>query len=164
MNLATAARSTVATRLGNLRGIAHSGTTLYATGGSGKLYEVEESGTVRVVASGLGLSQGIAMDVRGGACTADMFTRLRPRDTGVQASAGASSMSTSIRQRPGVRTEWPSPTPGQRNALACSPASSHATTSLPTAGTGSTSWRRAWNTPRNWTPRFERKSSSAPVP
>ncbi|MFD3914041.1 hypothetical protein [Streptomyces sp. NPDC058603] len=74
VDLATGQQRLLASGLGALHAIAHSGTTVYATGGSGKLYEVKESGTVRVVASGLGLSQGIAMDGRGGAYTADMFT------------------------------------------------------------------------------------------
>ncbi|MFE4640058.1 hypothetical protein [Streptomyces sp. NPDC056730] len=74
VDLATGRRRLLASGLGALHAIAHSGTTIYATGGSGKLYEVQESGTVRVVASGLGLSQGIALDGRGGAYTADMFT------------------------------------------------------------------------------------------
>ncbi|WP_066956308.1 hypothetical protein [Streptomyces lushanensis] len=74
VDLATGRHQLLASGLGSLHGIARNGTTTYATGGSGKLYELKEGGTVRVVASGLGLSQGIALDGRGRAYTADMFT------------------------------------------------------------------------------------------
>ncbi|MGW2054429.1 Vgb family protein [Streptomyces sp. NPDC001840] len=74
VDLATGQHRLLASGLGALHGIVHRGTTTYATGGSGKLYELKEGGTVRVVASGLGLSQGIALDGRGRAYTADMFT------------------------------------------------------------------------------------------
>ncbi|MFB7275014.1 hypothetical protein [Streptomyces sp. NPDC056244] len=74
VDLTTGQHRLLASGLGALHGIVHRGTTTYATGGSGKLYELKEGGTVRVVASGLGLSQGIALDGRGRAYTADMFT------------------------------------------------------------------------------------------
>ncbi|MFE1959340.1 hypothetical protein [Streptomyces sp. NPDC059479] len=74
VDLGTGSRGLLASGLGPLHGIVHRAGTTYATGGSGKLYEVTQGGAVRVVASGLGLSQGIALDGKGLAYTADMFT------------------------------------------------------------------------------------------
>ncbi|MGW6740010.1 SMP-30/gluconolactonase/LRE family protein [Streptomyces sp. NPDC055025] len=74
VDLGTGSRELLASGLGPLHAIVHSAGTTYATGGSGKLYELAPGGSVRVVASGLGLSQGIALDGEGKAYTADMFT------------------------------------------------------------------------------------------
>ncbi|MET9479991.1 hypothetical protein [Streptomyces sp. NPDC006638] len=75
VNLATGSQQLLAGGLGPLHGIVHSAAGVtYATGGAGKLYEVRAGQPVRVVASGLGLSQGIALDGKGRAYTADMMT------------------------------------------------------------------------------------------
>ncbi|WP_327235278.1 hypothetical protein OG349_16250 [Streptomyces sp. NBC_01317] len=75
VNLATGSQELLAGGLGPLHGVVHgaAGVT-YATGGAGKLYEVRPGRPVRVVASGLGLSQGIALDGKGLAYTADMMS------------------------------------------------------------------------------------------
>ncbi|MFJ2650365.1 hypothetical protein ACIO1C_27040 [Streptomyces sp. NPDC087420] len=74
VNLATGSQELLAAGLGPLHGIVHSAGVTYATGGAGKLYEVRPGQPVRVVAAGLGLSQGIALDGKGFAYTADMMT------------------------------------------------------------------------------------------
>ncbi|MFF2524109.1 SMP-30/gluconolactonase/LRE family protein [Streptomyces liangshanensis] len=74
VDLATGSQELLASGLGPLHGIVHGAGVTYATGGAGKLYEVRPGRAVRVVASGLGLSQGIALDAKGLAYTADMMT------------------------------------------------------------------------------------------
>ncbi|MFD3521274.1 hypothetical protein [Streptomyces sp. NPDC058653] len=75
VDLGTGARQVLASGLGALQAVVHDGASgsTYVSGNEGRLVEVRESGAPRVVAERLGLSQGIALDGRGNAYTADMM-------------------------------------------------------------------------------------------
>ncbi|MFC8826886.1 hypothetical protein ACFT9I_16270 [Streptomyces sp. NPDC057137] len=75
VDLATGARQVLASGLGALQAVVHDAAvgSTYVTGGDGRLVEVRDGRDPRVVADGLGLSQGIALDGKGNAYTADMM-------------------------------------------------------------------------------------------
>ncbi|MCX4911143.1 hypothetical protein [Streptomyces sp. NBC_00878] len=74
VSLATGSRRTLAAGLRPLFGVTRNADTTYVTDGEGAIIAVPDGGTPRVVATGIGHSQGIAFDKAGLAYTADMMT------------------------------------------------------------------------------------------
>jgi len=74
VDLATGSVRTVAAGLPSLIGVTRNGDTTYATDGQGEIIAFPDGGTPKVVATGIGFSEGIAFDKAGFAYTADMGT------------------------------------------------------------------------------------------